>query len=149
MTDLYIDIDARAIYPQVLRAAQRHLFEVYVVTKDYFPVDENIHLIVVQDDQVSGGSWIVANIARGDICVTADARLADNCILRGGLALSPTGGQWGVDAIAEDARRKRFAQPKPLGAGAFAQRLDMAIVAARAMSSRATRHTGFAASQPP
>ena len=149
MTDLYIDIVAQSIYQQILRTARRYSLEVYVVTKDYLAAEENIHLIAVQDDQVDGGSWIVANIARGDICVTADAHLADNCILRGALALSPTGLQWGADAAAEDAKRKHFALPKPLDAGAFAQRLDMVIVAARAIRSRITHRTGFAESPSP
>jgi len=130
MLDLYVDIDALAAYPQVLHAAQRHSLDLYVVTRDYLPATENVHLIALQDDQLNGGGWIAANISRGDICVTADPGLATNCIWRGALALSPIGRQWGVDAAGDEARV--VAGPWSSDARAFVQRLEKAIASARA-----------------
>jgi uncharacterized protein YaiI (UPF0178 family) len=134
MLDLYLELDAHGVYPQVVRAAQRHALDVFVVSNDYLPSDRNIHLIAVEDDQVNGGAWVLANIGRGDICVTANSGLAVNCILRGALALSPSGRQWGADAVGDDA--KGFPEPWAANAELFAQRLEKAIASVRGMSPR-------------
>jgi uncharacterized protein YaiI (UPF0178 family) len=129
MTDLYVEIDAHGVFPQTLRAAQRHALDLYVVTRDYFEGDANVHLIVIEDDQANGGAWILANIRRGDICVTADSGLAVNCILRGAQALTPSGRQWGVDAVNDDT--KAVVEPWATDVHAFAERLEKAIVSLR------------------
>jgi uncharacterized protein YaiI (UPF0178 family) len=147
MLDLYIDIDAHGIFPQTLRTAHRHSLELYVVTKDYLQADTNLHLIVVEDDQVTGGARIAANITRGDICVTADSGLAANCVRRGALALSPRGWQWGADTRDDDATHNtRLWSSSPRD---FGQRLERAIASIRAIGDygiTAPRHfsrTGF------
>ena len=148
MLDLYLELDGRAVYPQVVRAAQRHLLDVFIVSNDYLRTDNNIHLIVVEDDQASGEAWVLANIGRGDICVTASSGLAVNCILRGALALSPSGRQWGVDAAGDET--KGIAEPWAANGELFAQRLEKVIVAARGMGPRPAlaaaglSRTGFA-----
>jgi len=134
MLDLYLELDAHGVYPQVVRAAQHHVLDVFVVSKDYFPTDSNIHLIAAEDDQQNGGRWVLANIGRGDICVTANSGLAVNCILRGALALAPSGRQWGADAVGDDARG--FAEPWAANTELFAQRLEKAIASARGMNTR-------------
>jgi uncharacterized protein YaiI (UPF0178 family) len=140
MPDLYIDVDVHEVYVQAVRAARRYSLELYVITRDYLPAEENVHLIAVEDDQVNGGAWIAANITRGDICVTTDPDVAANCIQRGALALAPTGRQWSKDPANNDSRR--VVESWPADVHAFAQRLDRVIVSARAMSPRA-----FASSQ--
>jgi uncharacterized protein YaiI (UPF0178 family) len=134
MLDLYLELDARGVYPQVIRAAQRHALDVFIVSSDYLPTDTNIHLIAVEDDQVNGGPWVLANISRGDICVTANSGLAINCIWRGALALSPSGRQWRLDTVGDDA--KGFTEPCVANADLFAQRLEKTIASARGMSAR-------------
>jgi uncharacterized protein YaiI (UPF0178 family) len=102
MMNLYVDIDAHMVFPQILRMAQRYRLELYVVTTDFWHVDEKVHLIVAQeDDDINGSAWIAANIERGDICVTSDPSLATNCLLRGARALSPAGRFWAGDGINE------------------------------------------------
>src|ERR1700722_19067445 len=131
MPDLYIEIDSHLVYPQALRAAQRHSLELYVVTKDYLAADANLHLIAIEDDHANGGAWIVSNIGRGDICITADPHLAAGCIQRGALALSPSGRQWGADAAGDDARGA--AERWSVDTRLFVQRLENGIAVARAM----------------
>jgi uncharacterized protein YaiI (UPF0178 family) len=99
MLDLYVEIDAHDVHHLALHAAQRYSLDLYVVTHDYLPADDNLHLILGQEDQGGGAPWILANIKRCDICVTGNSGLAVNCVLRGALVLSPTGEQWGVDAM--------------------------------------------------
>lgn len=148
MLDLYLELDARAVCPQVMRAGQRYALDVFIVSNDYLPTGDNVHLIAIEDDQVNGEAWVLANIGRGDICVTANSGLAVNCILRGALALSPSGRQWGADAVGDDA--KGLTEPWVANAELFARRLEKVIASARAMSQRLLRpspnfaRTGFA-----
>jgi Uncharacterized BCR, YaiI/YqxD family COG1671 len=134
MLDLYLELDARNVYSQALRAAQRHALDLFVVSNDYLATDHNVHLIAVEDDQVNGGPWVLANIGRGDICITANSGLAVNCILRGAMALSPSGRQWGTDVTSDDV--KGFVEPWAANAELFAQRLEKAIASVRGMSPR-------------
>jgi hypothetical protein len=50
MPDLYLEIDALAIYQRVLRGAQHHSLNLHVVTRDYLSADANLRLIVVPED---------------------------------------------------------------------------------------------------
>jgi hypothetical protein len=121
---------------------------VFIVSSDYLPTGQNVHLIAVEDDQANGGPWILGNIGRGDICVTANSGLAVNCILRGALALSPSGWQWGADAVGDDVTR--FAEPWTVNARLFARSLEKAIASARGLRPLAPSprfsHAGFAGS---
>jgi uncharacterized protein YaiI (UPF0178 family) len=123
MLDIYLDIDAKPALPQVQRAAELHSLELYVVTRDYLRADLNLHLILVQDDQVDAGAWILGNIGFGDICVTGDPKLAASCVMRGAQALSPGGTVWRTDVQSAIHREVSVT---------FAQCLEAAIVAARA-----------------
>jgi uncharacterized protein YaiI (UPF0178 family) len=134
MLGLYIDIDTHAAYPQALRAAQQHALELYVVIKDYLPTEANVRLVLVQEDQENASSWIAANITRGDICVTADPRLATSCILRGATALSLNGQPWDAGTGAE--QLKRLTRLWMVDPRAFAERLEHTIVTTRVAEQR-------------
>jgi uncharacterized protein YaiI (UPF0178 family) len=125
MLNLYVDIDAHIVFPHVLRMAQRHGLELYVVTTDFWHIDEKVHLIVGQEDEINGSAWIAANIRRGDICVTGDPSLATNCRLRDAQALSPSGRFWTGDSLNE-AAISATANPQ-----ACMRALEGAIVAGR------------------
>lgn len=146
MPDLYIDIDAHAVYTQALHAAQRYALELYVVTRDYLQTDPHIHLIPVEDTQTNSGAWIAANISRGDICVTGDSGLAASCMLRGATALLPSGREWSGGLVGEEPRTiaAGVREPWSLDPRTFAQRLEKAIASTRG----ATRHPFAAAREP-
>ena len=96
--DIYIDSDAHKVLPLVLRLGERHALEVYLVTRDYLGSAGNVHLILVEDQQVNRGAWITDHILRGDVCFTGDPELAASCILKGAIALTPLGRDWLNDA---------------------------------------------------
>jgi uncharacterized protein YaiI (UPF0178 family) len=125
MLDIYLDIDVQSVFSQILRAAQRHSLELYVVTRDFWHADGNVHLIVGQENQGSGSVWIAANIRPGDICITSDPGLATSCVMRGAQALSPAGRRWLGDGIDEAAIAS---VPNPR---ALVERLEAAILAER------------------
>ena len=143
--DIYLDSDAHGVYPQALHAARRYALDLYIVTKDYLPEAANVHLILMQEGQKSGGGWIVGNIARGDVCVTADAGIASACLLRGAVALSPSGRQWGVEAPGEGLRGAPETWPSNLRG--FSQRLEAVILSNRVANSRGASPTSDSARQ--
>ena len=148
MLDLFVDIDACpvSIFPHIARVALRRSLDLYVVTKDYLGVDPNTHLILTEEGSEGGREWIAANITRGDICVTGEANLAAGCALRGALALEPNGRLWSPDAFRAAIVGSLPGAPETVATvvGAlsvdvieFAQRLDAAIMTARASRVRA------------
>ena len=145
MPNLFIDADNCPLYPEVIRAAQRHALEVYVVTRDFLCVDDNVHLILAQDDGVGGSEWIAANISYGDICVTGERALAVSCLMQAAVALEPTGRPWSVDAVTAglvgamggvSLKPSKPAQAWAEDTRTFARRLDTAITKTRAAKAR-------------
>jgi uncharacterized protein YaiI (UPF0178 family) len=148
----FVDIDNCPVFPQVVRAAQRHLLDVYVVTCDYLAVDANIHLILAQEDDEAAREWISTNISRGDISVTSEPALARSCLLRGAAAIAPTGRIWTTElinaAIGAVAGRAvgpgRLSEASIVDPRTFAQRLEITIATARAVEVRPGRRApGF------
>ena len=138
MLDLYVDIDAHAAYPHALRAAQRHMLDLYVVTHDFLAPEANVHLVLAQEDQLNAGTWIGGNISRGDICITSDAKVASNCVLHGALALTPNGRRWNTGGGGEADRPNDASLTWPAASRTLAHRLEQAIVTARSVSSSST-----------
>lgn len=138
MPNLYIDIDARALYTQVLPIAQRYNTELYVVTRDHLSVDETVHLILLDDTQKNGGAWIAANICSGDICVSGDCEVAASSILRGALAFSPSGRQWLPDSVDRCVQVRCGCAPehRVLDRLTVVRRLETAIVEARSSTAK-------------
>jgi hypothetical protein len=136
MPDLFIDIDTCPVYREVCAAADRHSLNLYVVTRDYMELGPTVCLIVTEADDGSARAWIAGNIARGDICVTADAALAARCVRRGARALRPTGHGWTRSGAAAGDRSSRFEMQAVTDAlvepdtQSFAARLDTAIAVA-------------------
>jgi uncharacterized protein YaiI (UPF0178 family) len=152
MLDLFVDIDNCPVFPQIVRAAQRHLLDIYVVTCDYLTVDANVHLILAQEDDEAAREWIGTNISRGDICVTSEPGLARSCLLRGAVALAPNGRIWTTDLIntttgATSVGRARPGDLRDAWTGdprTFTQRLEIAIAGMRAADGRpGQRASGF------
>jgi uncharacterized protein len=152
MLELFVDMENCPVFPQIVRAAQRHLLDVYVVTCDYLATDANVHLILAQDDGATAREWIGANISRGDICVTSEPRLAESCLKRGAVALAPNGRIWTaelINAAVSAASGGRVGPGKRRDAWigdprTFAQRLENTIAAARAAGGRSSqRASGF------
>jgi uncharacterized protein YaiI (UPF0178 family) len=124
MLDLFVDIDMCPVFPQILQVAQRHLLDVYVVSRDYLDLGENVHLIVAQEDGLGTEEWIAANVRPGDICITADGTLAALCRARFASVIGAAGG------------------PR-----VFTERLEAAIASARATQRRESTVAGLFASR--
>jgi uncharacterized protein YaiI (UPF0178 family) len=150
MLDLFVDIDACPVYPQVLRAAQQHSLDLYVVTRSYLAGEPGVYLILADGDRRAGNDWIAANIAAHDICVTGQSDLAARCLVRGAIALAPTGATWKGGTLA-DALNSASTASRPVFAEGgctwavdtrrFARALTATIYTLRATERRRLRYT--------
>lgn len=93
MLIIYVDADACPVKEQICRVAMRHDLQVYLVSNSRLSliVDKNVHKIQVGSDLDAADNWICEQITVGDIVVTVDILLADRCLKKGALAISPSG----------------------------------------------------------
>lgn len=149
MTRIYVDGDACPVREEVYRVADRLGLHVRVVSNGSRPPRPpgrpNVELVTVEATADAADDWIVAHIAPGDVCVTADIPLAARCLARGALALSPAGHRWTEDNIGAALAGRELARhlrelgqdggrPAPLGRAdrsRFLGALDQAVQAAR------------------
>ncbi len=82
MLDIYVDADACPVKEEVIRVANRHKLEVFMVSNSYLrPINRsNIHLILVESGADVADDWIADRAKDGDIAITADILLAQRCL---------------------------------------------------------------------
>lgn len=90
---LYVDADACPVKGEIERVAGRHAAPVVYVSNSGMRRDPNplIRQVVVADGPDAADDWIVANVAAGDIVITADIPLASRCLEKAARVLSPQG----------------------------------------------------------
>lgn len=101
MLKIYVDADACPVKAEVLRVAERHGLEVYMVSNGGLrPVnDPNVHMVQVPSGADVADDWIVEHIEEKDIVITADILLADRCVKREASVVSPSGKPFTEDNI--------------------------------------------------
>ena len=147
MLDLYVDIDACPVYREVTKAALLHRLDLYVLTRGFVvvPAQPMVHPVFAEEDYGSGEDWIANNISTGDICITEEICLAAQCVLKGALALKPSGYAWANPTPTDSFKPLRRGRPLKNVVGdlsEFTHRLEMAICSARArepMSPKSSR----------
>ena len=85
---IYVDADACPVKAEVHRVATRHAVPVTLVAGSWMrvPMDERVHLEVVDRGLDAADDWIVEHAVPGDIVVTSDIPLADRCLKQGAFA---------------------------------------------------------------
>lgn len=101
MLKIYIDADACPVKEEVLRVAERHNLEVYIVSNSGMRPSRNpmVRQVVVPQTPDAADDWIAEHITPDDICVTADIPLAARCIEIGGTALHSNGKPFTKESI--------------------------------------------------
>jgi len=96
LPEIYVDADACPVKQEVCKVARRYRLKVILVSNSQMRVtDPDVaRLMVVNGEFNAADDWIVAQVAPGDIVITADIPLAARCVRRGARVLNPTGGEW-------------------------------------------------------
>ncbi len=93
MSSIYIDADACPVKSEVLRVADRHKLQVYIVSNGGLRPNPHpmVDVVVVPDGPDVADMWIADRIGVGDICITGDIPLAAKCLEAGGRAIRHNG----------------------------------------------------------
>lgn len=98
---IYIDGDGCPVKEEVYKVAARYQIKTFVVANNYIslPISPLIEMVVAAKGFDAADDWIVENITRRDIAITADILLADRCIKKGARVVNPKGQEWTEDNI--------------------------------------------------
>jgi len=93
MLKIYVDGDSCPVKDEVLRVAERHKLDVYMVSNSYLrPINNpQVHIIKVDSGADIADDWITERANKGDIAITADILLAKRCLGNGANVISPSG----------------------------------------------------------
>jgi uncharacterized protein YaiI (UPF0178 family) len=109
---IWVDADAcpKVIKEILFRAADRVTVQVTLVANQAIPVPRSPH---IRSIQVASGfdvadNYIVQQIDKGDLVITADIPLASEVVDKGGLALNPRGELYTVENIRQRLNMRDF-----------------------------------------
>ena len=82
---IYVDADACPVKDEVLRVAERHGWQVFMVSNSFMrlPAHPLINRVVVEDGPDVADNWIAERAMKGDVVVTSDIPLAHRCFKAG------------------------------------------------------------------
>lgn len=90
---IYLDADGCPVKEEAYRVGERNGLEVYVVANRQMriPAYKTVRQIVVGNRFDAADDWIAEHIGDCDVAVTADLLLAERCIRKGALVVTPKG----------------------------------------------------------
>ena len=102
MVKIYVDADACPVKNEIEKIALRHNLITYMVCNGGIRPSRNtlIKLVIVEKASDAADNWIIDHIAKADICVTNDIPLAEHCLKKGALVITPKGKRFTEDNIA-------------------------------------------------
>ena len=120
MVKIYVDADACPVKSEIERIATRHNLITYMVCNGGIRPSRNtlIKLVIVKKTFDAADNWIIDHIGKADICVTNDIPLAEHCLKKGALVITPNGKTFNEDNIGMAlATREIMGQIRELGEG--------------------------------
>jgi len=101
MIKIYVDADACPVKKEIERIATRHNLITYMVCNGGIRPSRNflIKLVIVEKSSDAADNWIIDHIGKADICVTNDIPLAEHCLKKGALVITPNGKTFTQDNI--------------------------------------------------
>ncbi|MBN8531118.1 MAG: YaiI/YqxD family protein [Alphaproteobacteria bacterium] len=103
MLNIYVDADACPVKEEVIRVAERHKLEVYMVSNGSLraAVGPKIHRIMVGMEADAADNWIAGRAGEGDIVITADIPLAKRALEKKAAVLGPNGKPFTPESIGQ------------------------------------------------
>lgn len=93
MPEIYVDADACPVKAEVIRVAERHHWQVTLVSNGGIRTGGHplVTAVVVSGSFDAADDWIVDHVEASDIVITADIPLASRCLEKGAIVLGPSG----------------------------------------------------------
>jgi len=117
---IYVDADACPVKEETVKVAARHEVPVIFVANSWMqtPRGAQSRLQVVSGDFDAADDWIIEQVRRDDIVVTADIPLASRCLEQGARVLRPSGKPFTEDNIGDAlATRELMTELRAYGVG--------------------------------
>ncbi len=101
MLVIYVDADACPVKDEVLRVAERHGLNIYLVSNSWIRGREHplVKQILVEKGADAADDWIAEAIDKDDLVITADIPLAARCLKKNARGLKPNGNPFTEDSI--------------------------------------------------
>ena len=98
---VYVDADACPVKVEAVKVAERHGLPVVFVANAWLAVPRasRVRVQVVSGSFDAADDWIVAQVIKDDVVITADIPLAARCLGVGAWVLGPTGKPFTPDNI--------------------------------------------------
>ena len=117
---IYVDADACPVKAETVKVAERHGLPVVFVANAWFatPRAPRVRVQVVSGSFDAADDWIVEQVQRDDVVITADIPLASRCLKLGARVLGPSGKPFTEDNIGNAlATRELMADLRAYGVG--------------------------------
>lgn len=117
---IYVDADACPVKAETVKVAERHGLPVVFVTNAWLAVPRGprVRVQVVTGAFDAADDWIVEQVQRDDVVITADIPLASRCLKLGARVLGPSGKPFTGDNIGNAlATRELMADLRAYGVG--------------------------------
>jgi len=117
---IYVDADSCPVKEETVKVATRHEMPVIFVANSWMPIPRGARsrLRVVSGDFDAADDWIIEQVRRNDIVVTADIPLASRCLKQGARVLGPSGKPFTGDNIGNAlATRELMTELRAYGVG--------------------------------
>jgi len=117
---IYVDADACPVKTETVKVAERHGLPVVFVANSWMAVPRapRVRIQVVSGSFDAADDWIVEQVVRDDIVVTADIPLASRALKKGARVLGPSGKPFTEDNIGNAlATRELMADLRAYGVG--------------------------------
>lgn len=90
---IFVDADACPVKDEVLRVAERHGWQVHMVSNSWMRLPEHPLIVraVVADGPDVADDWIAARVGTADVVITSDIPLAHRCIKAGARVIRSDG----------------------------------------------------------
>jgi len=101
VTNIFIDADSCPVKDEVLRVAERHKLQVYVVSNGGIRPNRHplVETVIVPEGPDNADKWIAERASIGDVVVTGDIPLAAKCITADARVLRHNGDAFTQDNI--------------------------------------------------
>jgi uncharacterized protein YaiI (UPF0178 family) len=115
---VFVDADACPVKDEVYRVALRYGLNVTLVSNSWLrtPREDWLELVIVDPELDAADAWIIEQVVKDDIVITADIPLASECLKKGARVLGPRGRPFTEDSIGSAlATRELLSQLRDMG----------------------------------
>ena len=115
---IFVDADACPVKDEVYRVAERYGLHVTLVSNAWLrtPAEDWLELVIVDGELDAADAWIIEQVEKDDIVITADIPMASECLKKGARVIGPRGRPFTEDSIGGAlATRELMSQLRDMG----------------------------------